>query len=128
MATEYFACLFKLGNVEYYVIWYSDDRDGLVREDGRVLTFPSLEELHTYSIQHELTLKPEETAGYDWDAIERGAANLPQPGLLLARFSTLGTWSWILCVLTKRRVCSRMPTAEMVISTESYFGRTIFPL
>ena len=48
MAAEYFACLFKLGNVDSYVIWYSDNRDGLVRENGRVVTFPSLEDLDAF--------------------------------------------------------------------------------
>jgi hypothetical protein len=34
MAIEYFPCVFRLEGVDRYVIWYSDDRDGLVREGG----------------------------------------------------------------------------------------------
>jgi len=97
LATEYFACRFKLGNVEYYVIWYSDDRDGLVRKDGRVLTFPSLEELHTYAIQHELTLKPEETAGYDWDAIERWCNEPAATAIAVGPF--LNAWNMVVDAL-----------------------------
>ena len=35
MATEYFPCLFRLGGADHYVIWYSDDRDGLLQEPER---------------------------------------------------------------------------------------------
>jgi hypothetical protein len=71
MATEYFPCLFRLGSADHYVIWYSDDRDGLVREDGRVVTFHSLGELHAYALQRDLEIQPAEVPKYDWDSIER---------------------------------------------------------
>jgi hypothetical protein len=71
MAPEYFPCLFRLGNADHYVIWSSDDRDGLVRDGGRVVAFPSLGELQAYAVQRELQIQPAEVGKYDWDSIER---------------------------------------------------------
>jgi len=41
MSPEYLPCLFRLRSTDHYVIWYSDDQDGLVRENGQVVVFPS---------------------------------------------------------------------------------------
>jgi hypothetical protein len=71
MAAEYFPCAFRLEGVDHYVIWYSDDRDGLVREGGRMMAFSSLEQLHAYARSHGLTVQPAEIAKYDWDSVAR---------------------------------------------------------
>jgi hypothetical protein len=71
MAAEYFPCVFRLEGDDHYVIWYSDDRDGLVRERGRVVTFSSLAQLHAYARSRSLTVKPAEVARYDWDSVAR---------------------------------------------------------
>ena len=34
----YYPCVFRLEGVDHYVMWYFDDRDGLVREGGHVGT------------------------------------------------------------------------------------------
>jgi len=96
MATEHFPCLFKLGTAEYYVIW-SVGLDGLVRDDGRVLTFQSLEELHVHAIQHEQKLTQDEIAVYDWDAIERWCNEPTADGIAPGPF--LNAWNMVLDVL-----------------------------
>jgi hypothetical protein len=69
MAVEYFPCVFRLEGVDRYVIWYSDDRDGLVRARGRVVSFSSLAQLHAYATAHGMTVQPTEVASYDWDSV-----------------------------------------------------------
>jgi hypothetical protein len=71
MAAEYFPCEFQLEGVDYYVIWYSDDRDGLVREGGRVVTCSSPAQLRAYARSRGLTVQPAEVARYDWDFVAR---------------------------------------------------------
>src|SRR5262249_55874847 len=110
LAAEYFACLFKLGNVDYYVIWYSNGRDGLVREDGRVMTFPTLEALQAYAIRHELKVKPEETARYDWDAVERWC-NEPTAAEI-AVDSFLNAWNMIVDALPAHEAASLFAHAD----------------
>jgi hypothetical protein len=97
LAAEYFACLFKLGDVDYYVIWYSDNRDGLVRDSGRAVTFPSLQELDVYAAQHRLKLKPEEIARYDWDAIEQWCDEPAAIGIAVGPF--LSAWNMVVDTL-----------------------------
>ena len=60
-----------MGGVDHYVIWCSDHRDGLVRENERLVMFPSLVELRAYAVQHGLQLQRAEVARYDWDSIAR---------------------------------------------------------
>lgn len=97
MATEYFPVLFRLGSANHYVIWYSDDRDGLLREDGRVVTYPSLEELHAYAGPRGLKLQPAKVARYDWDSIEQWCDEPVADGIALGPF--LNAWNMILDML-----------------------------
>ena len=71
MAATFFVCIFRLGGNDHYVIWHSNDHDGLVREAGRLVSFPSLTDLEAYSGTHGLTLQPDEPVLYDWDALAR---------------------------------------------------------
>jgi hypothetical protein len=86
-----------LENVDHYVIWCSDDRDRLVRENERVVTFPSVAELRTYALQHGLQLKPTEVAMYDWDSIERWCDEPAATGIVPGPF--LDAWNMIVDAL-----------------------------
>jgi hypothetical protein len=97
MAAEYFSCLFRLGSADHYVIWYSDDRDGLVRENGRVATFPSLAELHAYALQRGLKLQAAEVAKYDWDSVEQWCDEPVASAVAVGPF--LNAWNMVLDTL-----------------------------
>jgi len=97
LAAEYFPCSFRLGNVDHYVIWCSDDRDGLVRESERVVTFPSLAELRVYAVEHDRQLQPAEVARYDWDSIERWCDEPAATGIAPGPF--LNAWNMIVDAL-----------------------------
>jgi hypothetical protein len=100
MATEYFPCLFRLGAADHYVIWYSDDREGLVREGGRVVTFRSLGALHSYAGRRDLEIQPGEVSKYDWDALERWCRAPVASGIAAEAF--LNAWNMILDGLPPR--------------------------
>src|SRR5687768_17193208 len=100
MATEYFPCLFRLGSADHYVIWYSDDRDGLVREGGRVVAVPSLAELHAYAVQRELEIQPAEVRKYDWDSIEHWC-RAPEASAIAAE-AFLNAWNMVVDGLPAR--------------------------
>ena len=70
-ARKFFACLFRLDETDQYVLWYSNDADGLVRDAGRIVRFSSLEALHAYASAQGLTLQTGEPTIYDWDRIQR---------------------------------------------------------
>jgi hypothetical protein len=33
MSTEYYPCLIRIGGAEAFLIWYTDDRDGVIADD-----------------------------------------------------------------------------------------------
>jgi hypothetical protein len=97
LATEYFPCLFRLEGADYYVIGYSDERDGLLRESGRLLVFQSLTELHAYALQRGVAIQPTEVAKYDWDAIERWCDRPLANGIAVGPF--LNAWNMVVDTL-----------------------------
>jgi len=97
VATEYFPCLFRLGGADHYVIWYSDDRDGLLRENGRVVAFASLTALHAYASQRGLEMQRAEVARYDWDSIERWCDTPVASGIAAGAF--LDAWNIVVDTL-----------------------------
>ena len=94
MAVEYFPCLFRLGGVDHYVIWYSDDPDGLVREGGLLVTFSSQTQLHVYARSRGLTSQSADVANYDWDFIARWCDEPATTGLDVSRL--LNAWNMVL--------------------------------
>ncbi len=94
MAAEYFPCVFRLDGVDHYVIWYSDDRDGLVREGGRLVTFSSLARLHAFARSRGLTVQPAEVARYDWDSVARWCDQPVATGIAVGRL--LKAWNMVL--------------------------------
>ena len=97
MTVEYYPCVFRLGGKDRYVIWYSGDPDRLVRESGRVVTFPSLAQLHEYARVHGLTVQPVEVVTYDWDSVGRWCDEPLTAGIAVAPF--LKAWNMVLDAL-----------------------------
>jgi hypothetical protein len=66
-----FLCRFHIDSADRYVLWYSNDHDGLVRAGGGIAQFSSAEEAGVYADGHGLQLQAGEPTVYDWDSIER---------------------------------------------------------
>jgi hypothetical protein len=77
--------------------WPGDDRDSLVRENGRVATFPSLAELHAYALQNGLEVQPAAVVRYDWDSIEGWCGEPAASGIAVGPF--LNAWNMVLDTL-----------------------------
>jgi hypothetical protein len=57
MERDYYKILCLLAEREYYLIWYSEDQDGLLTdEQGLVLGFPSLEALDAHARDHNISI------------------------------------------------------------------------
>jgi hypothetical protein len=93
-AKKYYPCLFRLDRVDRYVIWYSSDKDGLVRHDGRIVALPSVAALRDFAGQHGLSLEREAPPLYDWDAIEKWCAKPAASELDADTF--LNAWNMLL--------------------------------
>ncbi len=73
MPREYYACAFRYAGLDEYLIWYSNDRDGVhLESDGHVPTFGSIDHLSSYAKLHDLA--PLTIAGpvlHDLDSVDR---------------------------------------------------------
>lgn len=78
MTAVYSPCRFRLDGLDHFVLWYSDDSDGLVRVDGRLLSWSSLASLLEYARSKGMAVQSAEVPLYDWDGVERWCAD-PAP-------------------------------------------------
>jgi hypothetical protein len=66
----YYACSAEFDSSVRFFLWYSDEPDGVVLDDGKIRTFSSRQALAQYCQQHGLPLSDESTAIYDFDIID----------------------------------------------------------
>lgn len=73
MPREYYACAFRYAGHDEYLIWYSNDCDGVhLESDGRVPTFGSIEHLSSYAKIHDLApLTIADPVLHDLDSVDR---------------------------------------------------------
>jgi hypothetical protein len=73
MPREYYACAFRYADRDEYLIWYSNDCDGVhLESDGRVPTFSSIDHLSSYARIHNLApLTIADPVLHDLDSIDR---------------------------------------------------------
>jgi hypothetical protein len=72
MARKHYQVRFRLDGVDSYLIWFSNDSDGVVVElDGSVPTFRARSDLCAYAGRRGLALEAEEPSEFDLDAVER---------------------------------------------------------
>jgi len=66
----YFACSAVVNNAERFFLWFSDDIDGIVLDDDRIVTFASLDALAAHCANWNLPLSENSTVCYDFDGID----------------------------------------------------------
>jgi hypothetical protein len=75
MSCEYYNLGFRLDACEAYLIWFSDERDGVVLQtDGKVLCFSCVDDLMRYAVLMNLSVDSEDVNLHDPDAIARWLA------------------------------------------------------
>lgn len=71
MLKTYYCLWYRLDDTDGYLIWYSNDHDGVVvQSDGAVPSFGSLALLHTYAAAHQIVIKEEEPGLHNLDRVE----------------------------------------------------------
>ncbi|XZF77807.1 hypothetical protein ACSBO6_09755 [Bacillus sp. AL-1R] len=65
---EYYIVEFILNSSSIYCIWYSNDRDGLITKNQKLVNFNSIEELETFSKYQQISCKNEKSM-YDIDLV-----------------------------------------------------------
>lgn len=73
MPREYYACAFRYAGLDEYLIWYSNDCDGVhLESDGYVPAFGSIDRLSNYAKIHDLApLTIGDPVMHDLDSVER---------------------------------------------------------
>jgi hypothetical protein len=64
---KYFALLYRLNAADGYLIWISNDKDSVVVDNGRVVTFDSATSLRRYADLNHLSLESEDPILHDLD-------------------------------------------------------------
>lgn len=92
---RYYLCEFHLDGRRLYVIWYSNDQDGLVgMSDGKIASSTDECRMNAFCHANNLTLMPEPIVHYDFDKIsawcEHPIAEMVDPILFLNVWNMLG--------------------------------------
>ncbi len=70
MAQTCYICWYRLDRQDRYLIWYSNETDGVIIDaDNHVLSFNMLEDLNHYAEAHNLPIKKEIPNLHDLDAV-----------------------------------------------------------
>jgi hypothetical protein len=72
MTPAYFCLWYRLDHTDGYLIWFSNDQDGVVTQpDGIVPSFRDQEALRAYAASHQLMLEETAPLLHDLDAVAR---------------------------------------------------------
>ncbi|MGE5432940.1 MAG: hypothetical protein ACM3QX_17800 [Syntrophomonadaceae bacterium] len=72
MDKEYYILWYRLDKKNRYLIWFSDDKDGVVTDaSGRAISFNSKEELLDYASRHNLEIVQEQPELHDLDLVSK---------------------------------------------------------
>jgi hypothetical protein len=71
MNRKYYICWYCLDSQHRFLIWYSNDKDGVLAEHGKVPSFSSQEELFRYALTHLIDIQAEQPFLHDLDKVAR---------------------------------------------------------
>ncbi len=123
MSTKYYACWYRLDRKDAYLIWYSNDPDGVVIDGaGRVPTFSDLAHLRAHADALGLRVKEEDPILHDLDAVARWLERPQQKGIDCA--GCLAAWN--LCsdvaVSIGDRMCDRDRERVYIVYDKLFWG------
>jgi hypothetical protein len=78
MNREYYICWYCLDAQHRFLIWHTNDKDGVVVDNGKVPTFSSQELLSKYAASHQIRIQPEEPILHGLDTVAQWLA-APSP-------------------------------------------------
>lgn len=89
---EYFSCWYRLDRVDYYLIWYTNNCDGVVTDStGLIPTFANIDSLVNYAKNLGLYIDKEEPILHNLDLIKYWLQNPNRDTVVCSDF--LATWN-----------------------------------
>src|ERR1700731_2911171 len=68
---RHYLCEFHLDGRQFYVVWYSNDKNGLVLfENKKIASFPDETDARVFCRSKGISLMPEQSEAYDFDALD----------------------------------------------------------
>jgi hypothetical protein len=71
MTAEYYACWYRLDGQDRYLIWYTNDVDGILLRDGNIPVFNGQDALIEYAAAHGIKIQDEEPELHDLDVVAK---------------------------------------------------------
>ncbi len=69
-STRYYICWYRLDGLDSYVIWYSNERDGVLTDQPLLVpSFPSMEQARSYAEQVGIQVEAEEPVLHNLDIL-----------------------------------------------------------
>jgi hypothetical protein len=126
MARKHYQVRYRLDGAESYLIWFSDESDGVVVElDGSVPTFRTQPDLWTYAERRGLALEAEEPSEFDLDAVERWLSRPDRGAIECAHF--LDAWN-LFGDIASSKGCAAFETASRsagVVYDKLFWGNNL---
>lgn len=69
MSSLYYPLLYRLDGRDAFLLWCSNDHDGVMAQDGRILSFSSDAALRRFAARHRISLEDEAPTLHDLDAV-----------------------------------------------------------
>jgi hypothetical protein len=126
MPREYYQTRLRLGGEDLYLIWFTNDTDGVVVEgDKSVASFRTRSELLSYAARRGLLLEAEEPTLFDLDAVERWL-NRPDAGAIDCSLF-LNSWNLFTDIASSRRnaVFDRDSRAAVTVYDKLFWGNNL---
>lgn len=68
---EYYYVKMSFNGERLYTLWYSDDEDGVITEESRIVLFRNLNKLKEYTIENRYYTPDDSISEYDFDLIKK---------------------------------------------------------
>jgi hypothetical protein len=69
MSAEYYTCWYRLDGQDRYLIWYTNDVDGVYLRDGKIPVFKEQATLMNYASSNGINMQSEEPRLHDLDVV-----------------------------------------------------------
>src|SRR6478735_1200198 len=70
MNPKFYSLWFRLGAVDAYLLWFTDETDGVLTANGRAIAFRDRGDLLNYAATAKLSVSTEEPILHDLDSLE----------------------------------------------------------
>jgi hypothetical protein len=124
MAKKYYACKYRFADQDAYLLWFTNDQDGVLVDNGQVLSFRMLAHLQGYAAAHAIPIESAVPPFYNLDAVVNWLhhdSDTPIDCELL-----LMTWNLFRDVATSvHRPFDRNPERTQIVYEKLFYGNNL---